>query len=164
MQQLIRATSTHQLETLNKLAWEILMPFYEPNIPVDHIEYFLEHFLSVEAMQQNQQTNFRYWLLLLDQVPVGFLALEFLPDLLMLSKLYILEQARGHGLGRMAMELTHKEAAAAGLPAVHLFVSEHNHEGIAIYKHYGYEVQVLETHCFPNGHSVRDWLMVKKMG
>ena len=81
----------------------------------------------------------------------------------MLSKLYILEDFRGKGLGRLAVERTEQEAERHGYQEIRLSVNEHNANGIAIYERLGYHKVTLETHRFDNGHSVRDWLMVKQL-
>ena len=163
MNVLVPAISEDHFSTVSRLAWEILMPFYQPVIPVDHIEYFLERFLSVEALAQVTSKDFKYWCLQHNGVDAGFLGLQYAEDWLLLSKLYILEAYRGKGLGRMAIEQTVAEAHNHGYSEIRLTVNEHNDDGIAIYERLGYKRVELQTNSFPNGHSVRDWLMIKQL-
>ena len=163
MNTLIPATSRSHFESVSKLARDILMPFYLPVIPEDHIDYFLEKFLSVGALQTDTGKDFKYWLLQHNGVDAGFLGLQYKPDWLVLSKLYILEAYRGKGLGRIAIDLTDEEAKASNYKEIQLGVNEHNNHGIAIYERLGYRKVVLETNSFENGHSVNDWLMSKQL-
>ena len=72
MNALVPATTPAQFASVSQLAWDILMPFYEPVIAVDHIEYFLDRFLSVEALQQVTSQDFKYWLLQHGTANAGF--------------------------------------------------------------------------------------------
>lgn len=56
------------------------MPFNQPVIPVDHIEYFLHPFLSADALQKATEKDFKYWLLQHTGANVGFLGLQYSAD------------------------------------------------------------------------------------
>lgn len=94
---------------------------------------------------------------------MGFPGLQYEADWLMLSKLYIPEHGCGQGLGKQAEALTVAEAHANSYPEIRLFANEHHADSIAIYQRLGYVLQPLETHSFGNGHSVRDWRMIKTL-
>lgn len=161
--EIIPATSYSQLRTVEDLAWAILPDFYGPTIAMDHIEYFIETLQTAAVLREAIMNGDEYYLLNSDQTPVGYIGLEKKDNALMLSKLYILSEARGHQLGAKSMAFVHDRARELGYDVVELFVHEDNHRAMSFYERQGYQKGELISHRFETGYVVRDWLYSKRL-
>ena len=158
-----KVTNKEQIQTINRLAWEILIPFYAPYIPDDHTRFFLNKFQSTEAIEAQLATDFTYFLLHYHNSAVGYLGIQSLETELHLSKLYILERYRGKGVGSKAMVVVEESALLENYKTIGLFVNKNNHDTIRFYEKYGFHITALVNHSFENGHSVEDYKMEKSL-
>lgn len=71
-------------------------------------------------------------------VTLGF-SLEFRGRDAFLDELYVLQEHRGHGLGREALSVAERYAEEAGAKALHLEVEPHRRAALELYLEAGYE-------------------------
>lgn len=149
-------------QVIETLASEILHEVYDPIIPADHTDYFLERFQSVEAIE-NQVLNesFYYYLLIYNNEYVGYLGIQIKGQTLNLSKLYILKAFRGFKIGKKALQFVFEFANKKGIKSIELTVNRENQNTIEIYEKYGFRITESLVNTFPNGHTIKDYTMVK---
>ena len=80
-----------------------------------------------------------------------------------LSKLYVSEKYRGHGLPRAAFDFIADLCALEGLDKIYLTVNKGNRHAIDVYKHFGfYEIDAVVTDigC---GYVMDDYILQKEV-
>ncbi len=106
-------------------------------------------FVEAEAREAvrrliDDQSLGRLWVLLHEGRPVGYLAvtlgfsLEYRGRDAFVDELYIDQNARGAGLGRVAMETAEAYCEATGVRALHLEVESHRETARALYQRRGF--------------------------
>lgn len=160
---IIPAHTIEQLETIEKLAWEIIPEFYAAYIPLEHCIFFVQKFQTVEKLQQQIASGFNYYLLNDGNTVAGYLGLQFSAKRILLSKLYLLKNYRGKGMGTLAMDFVDEQAMQHNVPLIELEVSEHNKETIAFYENKGFTIRELIMHQYENGYTIGDYRMTKFM-
>lgn len=157
------ATTLSQLETIERLAWEIIPEFYAPYIPEEHCIFFVKKFQTVEAMQSQIANGFEYYLLNQGDEDKGYLGFRVSAGKISLSKLYLLKECRGKGIGTLAMNFVEEKANQYNIALVELEVSQYNNDSIAFYQHKGFSIQDLVIHHYENGYSIGDYRMIKNI-
>lgn len=157
-----QATRPQDFERIETLAREIMPEVYQGIVSPDHVDFFLDTFQTVEAInQQIKENHYQYYLLCFDTQVAGYLGIQLLPNRIHLSKVYILKSFRGKKLGKAALEFVDKVAQEKGIASIDLFVNIGNKATIEIYKKAGYAIVDTITHKYDNGHSETDHKMVK---
>ncbi len=162
MIEVIKVDNKAEFKVIETLANEILHEVYDPIIPVEHTEYFLMEFQTVNAISnQIKNDNFSYFLLKYNTQNVGYLGIQKLDEKLILSKLYILKTFRGLKIGKSALEYVNQFAKSNGIEKIELIVNQQNKNAIDIYLKNEFKIIASIVNSFPNGHSVEDYKMEK---
>lgn len=136
---LTEVKNENEIERTARLADEIWHQHFTPIIGVEQVEYMLGKFQNAEAMkQQMQQEGYRYLMALDGDEPVGYTGFKKDGNRMFLSKLYVREDHRHQGIGRLMFDEILK--CSEGMDAVYLTVNKHNDVTIAIYRHMGFEL------------------------
>src|SRR5210317_552378 len=93
-------TSTTLLQQIESLADIIWREHYTPIIGKDQVDYMLEKFQSVTAMHAQIEQGYAYFLVHKNGTAVGYFSIQKRDDTMFLSKLYVLKNYRGQGLGK----------------------------------------------------------------
>ena len=158
------ATKPHDFIIIEKLAKEILHEVYDPIIPPEHTKYFLSKFQSINAItSQIEHENFSYYFLKYNQKNVGYLGIQQTSNKLILSKLYIQKLFRGLKIGKAALNFVCQFARENDLHKIELIVNQENKTTIEIYLKNGFNIIESLVNSFPNGHSIKDFKMEKKI-
>ena len=159
---LIREVSEpSELHQVEELAAEIWKEHYTPIIGAEQVEYMLDNFQSVEAMGGQIREGMTYCLVYSDRNPVGYLAFKEQDEELFLSKIYVLSDQRGKGIGKAAMEFVESRAKDQGKHFLSLTVNKNNRGSITAYEKLGFVNQgPLETDI-GGGFIMDDYLMIK---
>ena len=158
------ATVSLEFEIIKNLASEILHEVYDPIIPSTHTDIFLQENLSVKAItNQTELKNFSYYLLNFHSKTVGFLGLQKLSNKIILNKLYVLASFRGNKIGKTALEFVTNLALKNNSTSIELIVNQKNNHSISIYKKNGFKIIESLVNSFPNGYTVEDYKMQKKL-
>jgi ribosomal protein S18 acetylase RimI-like enzyme len=159
-----KATNSNEFKIIEKLATEIYHEVYDKVIPPEHTDYFLKSFQSENAIsKQIKNENFSYFLLNIGNTTAGYFGLQKLDKKLILSKLYILKLFRGFNLGNKAIEHVTQLAVDHGFFKIVLVVNQQNQKAILFYKKNGFKIIESVKKSFPNGHSVEDYKMEKRI-
>lgn len=158
----IKAENNEHYQCIADMALELFPQVYAAWVDMEMILYFVDQFQSFEAIKEQAATDFEYYLIVseADERSVGYLGLQFLPHEMKLSKLYLMPDGQGKGLGDRSMEMTFDRFYAKGYKRMSLFVNENNDRAINFYKKHGFYIEDTVVQSFDNGHSVVDHLMV----
>ncbi|MCG8575205.1 MAG: GNAT family N-acetyltransferase [Flavobacteriales bacterium] len=153
------ATSLNDLLIIEKLSQEIFHEHYDTYMDEDHVDFFLQKYMSIHALSQQVEEGYLHYLLKSGETPIGFLSLLPSPTKMLLSKLYVHQQYRGLKIGKKALDFTINLAQSKALKVLELIVNQNNHRGINFYKREGFNIEKAVRHHFENGHSEDDYLM-----
>lgn len=153
--------SNSDLELIENMAHIIWKEHYTSIIGRDQVEYMLEKYQSVDAMKDQIDGGYRYFLINLNEKAVGYLSFERRDKALFLSKIYLLKDQRGQGIGRKAMEFVSSMAKGLDCEMVSLTVNRFNQNSIKAYKRAGFEVTGELVQDIGNGFVMDDYLMEK---
>ena len=159
-----KATTDLEFKIIENLAFEILHEVYDLIVPSEHTHCFLQEYLCQTAIK-NQITHLRsiYYLLNFESKTVGFMGAQKQEQKLILSKLYILASFRGNKIGKTALKFVFKFAVKNNFTLIELIVNQQNHHSIGIYKKNGFKIIESMVNSFPNGYTVQDYKMEKKL-
>lgn len=152
-----------------RLAHEIWYEYYVSLIGRAQVDYMMERFQSVPAMQAQLAEGYEYFLIergtQAGYAPIGYLAVR--PDLseqaLFLSKLYVLAAERGTGAGRQALTFVETLARERGLQRVWLTVNKGNPARL-VYERLGYATTAAIVMDIGGGFVMDDYRMEKILG
>lgn len=139
--QLVQEDHEQDLILVEDLARKIWKEHYTPIIGAEQVRYMLDTFQSAAAIAQQIRAGFRYYLFLEHDILAGYLGYVRQGDFpgLQLSKLYVLQEYRGRGLGRAGLELVQEHCLQQDLDLIWLTVNKYNTRSIAWYKRMGFE-------------------------
>jgi GNAT superfamily N-acetyltransferase len=137
----VPVTTARQFDVIAGLAHEIWYEYYVPLIGRAQVDYMVAKFQSSEAMQQQLQDGYEYFMTQREGRPIGYCAVQAKPaeGSLFLSKLYLLRDARGGGTGRVCMEFIEQLARRRGLKLLWLTVNKGN-PAVKAYERLGFRI------------------------
>ena len=151
------------LRQVEQLAEAIWKEHYTPIIGREQVDYMLENFQSVVAMEQQMREGMEYFLVESHGEPVGYLAFKQQGEELFLSKIYLLASHRGIGLGRAGMGFVESSARDRGLGFVTLTVNKNNSGSIRAYESLGFVNEGPLQTDIGGGFIMDDFLMRKEI-
>jgi len=118
---------------------------------------------SSAAIQRQIAGGADYYLLLCGTQIAGYVGFEVAARQVLLSKLYLAAEFRGHGLGRRTLEFVESCAIDAACDAVELCVNKRNHQALFAYNSWGFTVT--GSHCLDigAGYVMDDYCMTKRL-
>lgn len=126
---LIQQANIEDLPLIREIAEKSWRAHYPGIISTEQIEYMLDLMYSEEEILRHfQNPNYRYYLLGEDQNWLGIMGFEFHyePRTTKLHRIYLLEEAKGKGLGSFALDFLKKEVANNGNQRIILNVNKNN--------------------------------------
>lgn len=156
-----QATSSGDFTHIAVLADTIWREHYTPIIGKAQVDYMLEQFQSEEAIARQVADAMRYYLILVKDSPVGYLAIQKRSHELFLSKIYLLREYRGQGTGKAAMVFIVEKALEIQCDRIVLTVNKNNHRSIQAYSKMGFENKGALVTDIGGGFVMDDYLMVK---
>lgn len=147
-----------QIEKLGKIIWE---EHYTPIIGVGQVEYMLNKFQSVAAIQAQVDEGYEYYSIIHDGFAIGYLSFLKKEDSLFLSKFYISKSKRGKGIGKSALEFVLNKAREQFFTKINLTVNKYNSNAIKAYKKMGFKTIDSIIVDIGNGFIMDDFVMTK---
>jgi ribosomal protein S18 acetylase RimI-like enzyme len=148
---------------ISSMAREIWSEHYTPVIGKEQVDYMLEKFQSPEAISEQIDSGYEYYLVRKDGQNVGYFAL--LPakaeKKAQLSKIYVHANARRTGVGQRIIAFCERRCAELGLNELWLTVNRHNTGSIAFYKKNGFSRTRKLVQDIGNGFVMDDYVMTK---
>jgi diamine N-acetyltransferase len=162
MAQFKLAKTNLDFKTISDLAKSIWTEHYTPIIGLDQVNYMLEKFQSEIAIQnQINIDNYKYYLIIDENIAIGYLSIKNDDDALFLSKLYIDKSCRGKGLGKIAINFIEEQAKDLNCLTIYLTVNKYNINSIMAYQKMGF-IKTEELFIdIGNGYTMDDFRMEK---
>lgn len=161
MIQFQEAYNKQQLDLIENLADVIWHEHYTPIIGKDQVLYMLDKFQSTDTMLEQIKSGYRYYSIEQNNVVVGYLSYEKRDRTLFLSKIYLLKELRGKGIGRQAINFVMQVAKKLNCNKVGLTVNRFNVDSIKAYKKAGFIIAGELVQDIGNGYVMDDYLMEK---
>lgn len=121
------------------LATKIWHEHYPQIIGKEQVDYMLAKYQSFPAIKRQINDGISYYLLYENNHPVGYFSYHFENDALFLSKIYVIKEVRGNGVGKHAMKFINSKAHEQPVNRVKLTVNKYNLESIEFYKSLGFD-------------------------
>ena len=155
-------SSRDQIETLADIAREVWHEHYDPLIGSAQVDYMLDQFQSVKAIEkQLGDDNYLYKLAVLDGIAIGYYAIQPQPPRMFLSKIYLLKAYRGNGFARLMIDDVIEQSQGAS--HLYLTVNKGNVDSIAVYKNLGFEIVDMVKTDIGNGFYMDDYIMERSL-
>jgi len=149
-----------QIAGLADIIWR---EHYTPIIGKAQVDYMLEHFQSAEAISKQIAGGMVYFLMLKEDRLVGYLAIQKRGQELFLSKIYLLREYRGLGMGKAALDFIAERARELGCTSIALTVNKDNDRSIKAYLKMGFENKGGRVTDIGDGFVMDDYLMVRSL-
>jgi RimJ/RimL family protein N-acetyltransferase len=129
-----------EIQVVAKLASNIWNEHYLPIIGQEQVNYMIKKFQSEKAIaKQIKSENQEYYLICYQDEPSGYFAIKPDGHELFLSKIYIVKEKRGTGLGKEGLKFIIGRAKELGANAITLTVNKYNINSIKAYEKMGFK-------------------------
>jgi len=145
------------------LATDIWTEHYTPIIGIEQVEYMLKKFQSPISIENQVDEGYQYYLVSANEIPVGYLSFIKKESALFLSKIYVLNSARGKGIGKLMLDFIQEKAVDLKLESIALTVNRNNSDSISAYEKMGFQNKETQVSDIGNGFVMDDFLMEKKL-
>jgi GNAT superfamily N-acetyltransferase len=158
----IANTATHY-KHIAELADTIWREHYTSIIGPKQVDYMLLNFQSEQAIANQIETGYSYYIIEYDETPVGYLSFIKEKETLFLSKIYVLSNYRGKKIGKSAMSFTEDRAIKMGCNKIALTVNRFNTNSIKAYEKIGFIILGPIVKDIGNGFIMDDYKMEKSI-
>ncbi len=139
MDKLFVLAASQEYPKLAEMIKETWHSAYDDLLGAEQVDYMTETFQSASAIaDQVKNKNYMYFYIVQKHKKIGYCAVVAEADKLFLSKLYLVSDCRGKGIGQKALAAVAEMAKRLGLSAVYLTVNKMNARAIAAYEKFGF--------------------------
>lgn len=132
---------------------------YDPIIGEEQVDYMVEKFLSPDAVAEQINSGYEYFLYSYDYTFAGFAAILEKDDELFLSKLYVDEEFRGKGIGKYMFQKFVEICKMRNLKKIWLTCNRNNAGALAFYEHIGFSKVREEVTDIGEGYVMDDFIL-----
>jgi ribosomal protein S18 acetylase RimI-like enzyme len=129
--------NTNAIAQVSKLAKNIWREHYLPIIGKEQVSYMLEKFQSENAIQQQIDQGYKYYIITVDKVEAGYFSVKDKAEKLFLSKLYVIKSFRGKGIGKQGIKFIKSTFSNS---IIQLTVNKNNSHSITFYQNIGFTI------------------------
>ena len=162
----IRTAGIHELQLIHDLAHRIWPASYAEILSQEQLEYMLEMMYSLPSLQnQFLKLNHKFLILLDDKVPIGYASYSIKdaePKTCILHKIYVLNEHRGKGAGRVFIDRVANEARLLQAEKLELTVNRKN-KAKEFYEKLGFQIIDLVDKEIGSGFYMNDYIMRKRL-
>lgn len=149
--------------SLSAVADEIWHDHFVPIIGEAQVDYMLENFLSPDALVEQINNGYQYYLFSYEYTFAGFAGVHKENGSLFLSKLYVHKDFRGKGIASYMFQQFVEMCKKNSLDKIWLTCNRHNANTLEVYKHWGFETVREEATDIGNGFVMDDYIMEYKI-
>jgi ribosomal protein S18 acetylase RimI-like enzyme len=166
MAEMERVRGGEQIAGVAELARETWRRHYTPIIGAAQVAYMLETFQSAAAVARQISEGYEYYLIVEAGTRAGYFALlsDAAGPRLLLSKIYILAEQQGRGLGKSVVDFAERRCRELGRDVLWLTVNKHNDRTIAFYERVGFVRESSVVTDIGGGFVMDDYVMAKRVG
>ena len=158
----LRKADEKDITLIQKLAQSSWRSAYPSIIPVEQIEYMLKSMYSHdEICNHMKNSDFHYFIIENNkQEPVGFIGFEhyFEADTTKLHRIYLTQDAIGHGFGKEAINLVKDHTLSTLNKRIVLNVNKYN-PALKVYQSQGFHIIDEIVLDIGNGYVMDDYIM-----
>jgi len=158
-----KVTDNKQVELIVELAITIWHEHFTPIIGKNQVEYMLHKFQSKKSITQQINNGFNYFLLMRNEIPIGYVGIIIKANTLFMSKFYILSAERDKGFGKQTMIFIEALANECELEKISLTVNKNNISAIEAYQKMGFISMGTVIQDIGGGFVMDDYKMDKKI-
>ena len=156
---IIPVTNEELVYSLSAVADDIWHEYFTPIIGKKQVEYMLETFLSPDALIEQINGGYEYFLISYDYTFAGFAGVHEEGESLFLSKLYVHKDFRGKKIGSYMFQKLVELSKLRGLKKIWLTCNRNNVDTLAIYEHLGFQKVREEKKDIGNGFYMDDYIL-----
>jgi ribosomal protein S18 acetylase RimI-like enzyme len=153
-------TNIRKVEQLAKTIW---IEYYTAIIGKNQVDYMLKNFQSEKAINEQINQGAQYFLIFIDNTAVGYFSIQKKDATIFLSKLYVLKEMRGKGIGLKAMNFIVLESQKSACKYITLTVNKYNTNAIKAYQSMGFEIIEKVVADIGNNFVMDDYVMKKEV-
>ncbi len=161
----VKVSSDEEICRVAALAHDIWTEYYTPLLGEKQVEYMLESFQSAGAIRKTlgEGWHYRYLLVRLDGEDVGYFSFTIENGGLFLSKIYLRQELRGHGIFSQVIDYLKKLCDRYDLYKIWLTVNKNNSDAIAAYERLGFTREYGQVTDIGGGFVMDDYVMIKRV-
>jgi len=148
-----------EAEDLAEMAKEIWTEYYSTFPDRSLPDYVVKRFQSEMAIKQQMHDGFVYCYITENDAKAGYFCLLIEGDSLFLSRLFLLKDFRGRGLGSGAIDMILEWAKKTKMKRVYLRVYRQNTSALDIYTHKGFKIIEERREDIGDGFHLDDLIM-----
>ena len=156
---IIPVTNMELVYSLVPVAEEIWREHYISIIGEEQVEYMLEKFLSADALVEQINSGYEYFLMSYDYTFAGFAAVKEENGELFLSKLYVDKDFRKKGIGSYMFQKFIEICKLRELKKIWLTCNRNNTNSLEVYKKLGFTIVREEVADIGNGFVMDDYIL-----
>lgn len=156
---IIPVTNMELVYSTTAVAEEIWRQHYTSIIGNAQVEYMLEKFLSPEALVEQINSGYEYFVFSYEYTFAGFAGIHEEEGKLFLSKLYVHKDFRGKGIASYLFQKFIEICKMRNLNKIWLTCNRHNTGSLEVYKHWGFQTVREEATDIGNGYVMDDYIM-----
>ena len=149
-------------ERISVLADTIWHECYASVLEKGQIDYMLRTYHSADAMLREMSEGYDFFVVRDGGRDVGYYSVHDEGGRLYISKVYLLKECRGRGLGKRMFSEIDSYAKEHGLHEEYLRVNKGN-PTVEIYKRSGFSITDTVTSDIGNGYVMDDYIMTKRL-
>jgi ribosomal protein S18 acetylase RimI-like enzyme len=145
--------------SVTAVADEIWHEHFVPIIGEEQVDYMLEKFLSPEALVEQINSGYRYYLFSFEYTFAGFAGVHKENGSLFLSKLYVHKDFRGKKIASHMLQKFIEICKLRELKKIWLTCNRNNTTTLAVYEHLGFLKVREEVSDIGNGYVMDDYIL-----
>ena len=149
----------NEIKQLSEFASEVFVTYYDGLIGHEQATYMADLFLSEKAISGLLEQGAVFKLLKEEDRLLGFTEYMIDGDRIFLSKLYVDQEERSRGYGRILFKDCKRYASEHGLHKIYLTVNKYNTPSYEIYLHLGFTVIDAVVNDIGHGYVMDDYIM-----
>ena len=134
----LKKITPKEISIVQQLAREIWDEHYIKILTQEQIDYMLDLFYSEEKIKVELEEGISWEMLYENGQPIGYLVCKLEPEKLYISKIYLIAETRGKGLGKFLLNQAIELAKQNDKKSIYLNVNKYNSDSIAFYERNGF--------------------------
>jgi len=156
--ELKKVSKEKELVVIKALAMQIWPEVYYNVIPDEQIDFLLDKYFSLKAMDKYVKEGYEYFLINKDDKQAGFFCFKEKDDFVYLDKLYIKKEYRGEGVGKSVLNYIEEKYQKK----IVLNVNMNNTPAYKAYLALGFKVIEQQSIPLTDGLVNKDFVMAKE--